>query len=75
MIEGILISAGSVALGQWIAKWRNEPRLQQPQWPLRSGFALGRLVARLIGKNARKSDRKRRGLAKHAGYVSGSGRT
>ncbi len=74
MIEGLLIAAGSVALGQWIAKWRNAPRQEQPQWPIASGVYLGRLVRRLIGKNARQRGGHGRALAQQTRYISGPSR-
>lgn len=50
MIEGFIVAACSVALGQWIAKWRNAKRTHQPQWPVRAGMFAGRSVARLMGR-------------------------
>jgi hypothetical protein len=69
MIEGFLVAAGSVALGQWIAKWRNAKRQKQPQWPMKSGLYLGRLAARLRGQNSGQRGRERRALPKQIGYI------
>ena len=63
MIEGLIVAAGSVALGQWIAKWRNAKRTHQPQWPVRTGLFLGRSLTRLVGRqNGRQRGGDRRAL-------------
>jgi len=73
MIEGILIAAGSVALGQWIAKWRNTPRSRQPQWPMTVGLFLGRSVARLIRrKNGWQRGGNRRRSPQQVGHIAHS---
>jgi hypothetical protein len=71
MIEGFLIAAGAVALGQLIAKWRNAPRTQQPKWPIMSGLFLGRLTARLIGRqNGGQRGGDRRSLTQQRRYIT-----
>lgn len=70
MFEGFLVAAGSVALGQWIAKWRNAPRTHQPQWPMVIGSYLGRLTARLCGINGRQRRQSGSSLTQQARHIS-----
>lgn len=69
MIEGFIVAAASVMLGQWIAKWRNAPRTRQPQWPVATGLFLGRLIGRLRGKNTGQRGRERTASPQQIRYI------
>ena len=72
MIEGLIVAFGAVALGQWIAKWRNAKRTRQPQWPIKVGLFLGSSVAALCGKNGRQRGGNRRALTQQTRYIARS---